>query len=266
MKIVHFNSGLGNQIFQLMLVRYFEDKGKCVRGYYNKKWLQQHNGLEVYKVIEGTIPPATIISNIIVAICRLFHRFDKKGVLFSSDNNFNKNSVYYSGYWQDRCYFEHLPKPSFKKFNLSEKNKIIEQKIKMSQSVSIHIRRGDYLSKEIITKMGNICTLNYYTRAITIIKEKIDSPYFFVFSDDINWAKSNFHEKNMHFIDWNTGKDSYLDMYLMAQCKAHIIANSSFSFWGAYLSNENLITIYPAKWYNHQQSPNIAPDNWIPIS
>ena len=76
----------------------------------------------------------------------------------------------------------------------------------------------------------------------------------------------NFHENNICFVDWNNGKDSYLDMYLMAQCKAHIIANSSFSFWGAYLSKENLITIYPAKWYNLQESPDIAPSEWIPIS
>lgn len=266
MKIVHFNSGLGNQIFQLMFARYMESKGKHVIGYYNKKWLQQHNGLEVNKVIDGKLPPATLISNIIVVFCRFMHRFDQKGVFFSSDYNYNENGVYYSGYWQNKRYFEHLSKPSFRKFNLSERNYKIQQEMRESQSVSIHIRRGDYLSPDVIANMGNICTLEYYKKAIDIVKQKMDSPKFFVFSDDISWARTNFHENNMCFVDWNTGKDSYLDMYLMAQCKAHIIANSSFSFWGAYLSKENFITIYPAKWCNLQESPDIAPLDWISIS
>lgn len=265
MKIVHFNSGLGNQIFQLMFVRYWENKGKCTFGYYNKKWLQQHNGLEVNRVLEGNMPRATILSNFVVGICRSLHRIDKSGRFFSSDINYNEKSVYYSGYWQDKDFYVNLPKPKFRKFELSEQNKSFMQLMHSCNSVSIHIRRGDYLLADTVVKMGNICTLDYYRKAIETVKETIDTPVFFVFSDDIEWAKQNIIEPNIHYIDWNSGKDSYLDMFLMAQCKAHIIANSSFSYWGAYLAEENIITIYPSKWYNDKPSPDIAPKTWIPL-
>lgn len=265
MKIVHFNSGLGNQIFQLEFARYWENKGEHIFGYYNKKWLQQHNGLEVQNVLEDDIPRATFLSNFIVCVCRLLHRIDKKGRFFSSDSNYNEKGVYYSGYWQDKHFYEKLSKPKFRQFKLSEQNKHIVQLMNSCNSVSIHIRRGDYLSADIVAQMGNICTLDYYRKAIEKVKKAIDAPEFFVFSDDINWAKQNIVETNIHYIDWNYGKNSYLDMFLMAQCKAHIIANSSFSYWGAYLAEENLITVYPAKWYNDRPSPDIAPKTWIPL-
>ena len=266
MKIVHFNSGLGNQIFQYMFFRYMQSLGHTVYGYYNKKWLQQHNGLEVDNVLNGDLPPATILSNLIVSICRFFHRFDKKGRFFVSDNCYNPNGVYYSGYWQDKRFFEFLPKPKFRAFPLNSKNKEISSKMRNCNSVSIHIRRGDYLSPEVVAQMGNICTLEYYQKAIQLIKSKIQQPIFFVFSDDIEWARDNIKEDNIYFIDWNTGKDSFLDMFLMAQCKAHIIANSSFSYWGAYMSEENLLTVLPSRWYNDIPSPDIAMDDWIKIS
>lgn len=265
MKIVHFNSGLGNQIFQLMLCRYFAEKGFSVYGYYNKKWLQQHNGLEVDRVLDGDIPPSSLISNVVALFCRLVHRFDKKGRFFVSDEICNLGGVYFSGYWQDKKIYKSLKKPVFRNFCLSENNKKIVKMMDGCNSVSVHIRRGDYLSPEIIARMGNICTLDYYQKAIQLVKTKISQPNFFVFSDDIEWARENFKEDYIHFIDWNKGKDSFFDMYLMAQCKAHIIANSSFSYWGAYLSEENLLTIYPSRWYNDRTSPDIFLDSWLPV-
>lgn len=265
MKIIHFNSGLGNQIFQYMFYLYQKDRTKHIYGYYNPKWLKQHNGLEVDKVLSIDLPKATSISDFIVLICRVLHRIDFKGVLFSSDKNYNPSSIYYSGYWQDIKFYKDLPKPRFRQFELGHKNSRIQEMMHKENSVSVHIRRGDYLSPETVANMGNICTLAYYRKAMEIVQSKIDSPVFFVFSDDMNWAKENLIGDNVHFIDWNTGKKSYLDMYLMAQCKAHIIANSSFSYWGAYLSSENFLTIYPSKWYNLQKSPNIAPEDWVAI-
>jgi len=265
MKIVHFNSGLGNQIFQYMFSLYWRERGESVYGYYNKKWLRQHNGFEVDRVLQGAVPRATFFSDLIAFLCRALHRFDKKGRFFSSDEIFNEHGIYYSGYWQNKTFYQHLPKPSFKRFDLSEENEKIKELMKNCNSVSVHIRRGDYLDPEIAAKMGNICTLEYYKKSIHKIKELINHPVFFVFSDDIAWARQNIVEQEIHFIDWNVGKNSYLDLYLMAQCKAHIIANSSFSYWGAYMSEENLMTIYPSKWCNEGLSPIIAMDEWVAV-
>lgn len=265
MKIIHFNSGLGNQIFQYMFCQYQKDRTNKIYGYYNSKWLRQHNGLEVNKVLCGEIPKATWYSNIIALLCRSLHFIDKKGYFFSSDNCYNPSAIYYSGYWQDIQFYRNHPKPKFKDFKLNKKNAKAKNLMLQTNSVSIHIRRGDYLEAETAKLMGNICTLDYYKKAIQKVKEYIETPVFFVFSDDIQWAKNNIKENNIHFIDWNKGKDSFFDMYLMSMCKAHIIANSSFSYWGAYMSDVNLITIYPSKWYNGRPSPKIAPEEWVSI-
>ena len=112
--------------------------------------------------------------------------------------------------------------------------------------------------------LDNICTTEYYNKAVHIIKKEISNPTFYIFSDDIEWVKNNLPLENACYIDWNTGNQSIYDMYLMTNAKAHIIANSTFSYWGAMLSKSSLITIYPKKWFNSKFAvPNIFPQNWI---
>lgn len=265
MKIIHFNSGLGNQIFQYMFYQYLKSRTRRLNGYYNPKWLQQHNGLEVDKVLDVKLPKATVFSNTIAFLCRSIHLLDKKGIFFSSDNCYSPSAIYYSGYWQDLRFYRDLPKPKFRNFKLNENNTWAKNLMLKTNSISIHIRRGDYLEEQTAKLMGNICTLEYYQKAIQKVKDCISDPVFFVFSDDSQWARNNIKENNLYFIDWNQGKDSFFDMYLMSICKGHIIANSSFSYWGAYLSDKNILTIYPSKWYNGRPSPPIAPKEWIAL-
>ena len=262
MKIVHFNSGLGNQIFQYMFSVYLKNKYNNVYGYYNKKWLNLHNGLEIHKVFECELPKSSLFSRLIAFLCRLIHRMDYFHLFYSTDDSYSSCAIYYSGYWQDRKYFESLPKLKFIKYNLNPLNDEICKTMKGCMSVSIHVRRGDYLTtKEIV----DLSSTDYYDRAVKFIEEHLPCPVYFIFSDDMEWVKNNIHVDNCHYIDWNKGVDSFFDMYLMSQCKAHIIANSSFSFWGAYLSDNNRINIYPSSWFTHLPSPNIAPENWICI-
>lgn len=265
MKIIHFNSGLGNQIFQYMFYLYIKNQTKeNVYGYYNKKWLQQHNGLEIHKVFDIILPKHNKISDIVAFLCRTINKIIPQNRIYSTDKNLNLKSIYFTGYWQDKKFFKDLDfNLTFRVNVLNEKNRDIVKVIKGTNSVSIHIRRGDYLKEA--SKYGNICTLEYYNKAIEIIRRKVEEPTFFIFSDDIDWARKNFHLEKVFFVDWNCGTDSYLDMYLMSLCQSHIIANSSFSFWGAYLSKINKITICPKKWYNDEVSPDIAPDEWIKI-
>lgn len=262
MKIVHFNSGLGNQIFQYMFCQYLRKNGANVYGYYNKRWLKQHNGLEIHKVFDCCLPPDNLKSRLVSFLCRCLHRFDTAGRFFSSDFNYNPNSIYYSGYWQDRRFFSMIKKPNYRNFVLCKQNAEMRYLMINCNSVSVHIRRGDYLNSKV---MKNLCDTDYYKRAIALIDSQIDNPVYFVFSDDIAWAKEQIQATKVYFIDWNNGSNSYLDMYLMSQCKAHVIANSSFSFWGALLAEKNSLTVYPSLWFNGKKTPDIAPDDWVKI-
>jgi hypothetical protein len=184
----------------------------------------------------------------------------------------NKN-IYFNGYFQSEKYFikrrEDLLK-IFKFPKLDDKNEGIKTKISNHQnSVSIHIRRGDYLKDE-IKKYHGILDEDYYNSAIKIIQEKYKDAQFFVFSDDENFVKKKYnHLENFNIIEGNT-ENSWKDMALMTYCKHHVIANSSFSWWGAWLSSaENSLKIAPKNWFNPQFAMfdinDFIPKNWIKL-
>jgi Glycosyl transferase family 11 len=138
-----------------------------------------------------------------------------------------------------------------------------------SNSVAIHIRRSDYL-KENNLKIHGICGLDYYMRAVKYISEKIKNPVFFVFSDDLAWVKVNLSFLNkylIYYVDDINSKNSQ-KLQFMVNCRHFIVANSSFSWWGAWLStNEKKIVVSPSNWYNdlnlNKASNLIIPSNWI---
>ncbi len=128
---------------------------------------------------------------------------------------------------------------------LDQKNSAVLEEIKASESVSIHVRRGDYIENHIKTP-----GMQYYINAVNILCAHYPHPYFFVFSDDKQYIKENFSFiDNVKIIDYNTGKDSYKDMLLMSYCKNNIICNSTFSMWAATLNqNENKMVIAPQEY------------------
>ena len=135
-----------------------------------------------------------------------------------------------------------------------------------SLSISIHIRRGDYLSNTKNSKLYSVCDLKYYKNATEHFTKTYPNPVFYVFSDDIDWAKTNFTGGQFIFISGNRPSE---DMYLMSRCRHNIIANSTFS-WGAAWLNQNRgkIVIAPINWYRgklNEYSRNLVPENWIRI-
>lgn len=268
MKVVAFRGGLGNQIFEFLFFKYLKEQypNERIYGFYDKKDLHGHNGLEVSKWFDIDLPVSTPYSDFVVWICRFF---SKMGIpLKRSDSNYSGKGVFFDGWWQSKKYYKNvLPDFHYGRFHLSEMNLETLKIISESESVSIHIRRGDYLSPQNRGIYDNVCTLDYYKRSISIIKKKVRSPLFFVFSDDIEWVLENFQVSNSVYIDWNIGINSFYDLFLMSKCKYHIIANSSFSFWGAMLcENGGKLTIYPKKWYSSVYvAPDIFPDGWIGI-
>jgi len=271
MKIVTFQGGLGNQMYQYVFYNWL--KSQCndkIYGYYPLKGLKGHNGLEIQKHFNNIdIPKSGFLIMLCVFFIKIFSKIVKNKSLISKESrDISLKSILYEGYWQDLSCFTNFKIEDFE-FNveIDAKNKEVLNKIISTNSVSIHIRRGDYLSPAHYSIYGNICTLEYYDNAISYIESKIEKPFFFIFSDDIEWVNSNLNIKDSIIIDWNRGEYSVIDMFLMSKCHSNIIANSTFSWWGAFLnSNKSAISICPKKWfYSKFKDPQIFKDSWKKI-
>lgn len=198
----------------------------------------------------------------------------EKGMGFDKKYMDTQNNSYLEGYWGSELYFKDISDIICKDFTLKnpldQHNSIIEHIIKLNQnSVSIHFRRGDYVSDMETNLIHGTCSQNYYNDTLKYIVEHVTfNPHFFIFSDDIKWVKNNFVCEHPHtFIETNGIYEGYKDMYLMSLCQHHIIANSSFSWWGAWLGhNLNKTVISPKKWYNTNYNTNtLLPKGWITI-
>jgi hypothetical protein len=194
-----------------------------------------------------------------------------KFIKFYNEPNFNYNEIPYQpdllirGYFQSEKYFEDFKENIKELFYFSDEHKLIVEKYFTDNGLndkpitSVHIRRGDYL---LFSGVHLVCTLDYYKKAIKTIGDS----YFVFISDDINWVKENFKSDNYFIPEFN---DELLDMTLMTMCNNNIISNSSFSWWGSYLNNnENKIVIAPKRWFNFagpQDYQDVIPDNWVSI-
>lgn len=177
---------------------------------------------------------------------------------------------YVMGYWQSEKYFkefEQTIRADFKfKVSLSDENRETANHMRSCNSVSLHVRRGDYITHAPTAKILNTCSIDYYRKAIACITEKIPLPHFFVFSDDQLWARNNLDIPfPVEYVDRNRGSHSHIDLQLMSLCKHQIIANSSFSWWGAWLNeNPNKIVIAPHDWFcNGLNDNDLIPQQWI---
>jgi hypothetical protein len=184
------------------------------------------------------------------------------------------DNCYYDGYWQTENYFKpienQLKNELNLNLNLNKTNNLLEKAIRETLSVSLHIRRSDYISIKANSSIFSECSLTYYKTAIDFFKRKLNNPIFYVFSDDIAWAKQNFKGDSFRIVAGNEN-NPHADMLLMGNCKHNIIANSSFSWWAAWLNkNKNKIIIAPKNWYNNHSYnevviQNILPNSWIKL-
>lgn len=195
-----------------------------------------------------------------------FYHFDKD-VLALPDN------VYLSGYWQSEKYFKDIGDILLKEFTVKhspdKRNQSILKQIESTNSVSIHVRRGDFVANEDTKSLHGLYNIDYFQKAISIISSKISNPCFYIFSDDIDWARTNMKiEYPITFIDNNIDKKDYEDLRLMSSCKHNIIVNSTFGWWGAWLNkNRPKIVITPKNWYKNGPTDtyDLIPKSWIKI-
>ena len=301
MIIIRFMGGLGNQLFQYALYKKF-----CVLGrevYADVEYIE--NAKKNYKTKSRQDMAANVKNGLInlgISVKRvpkksnifklngsrrhltgLVSRYITKNVFYICESEleggkifhpeiFDITNGYLDGYWQNEKYFKDIRQMICEdiKFNplTDKKNVEILKRIKESNSVSVHVRRGDYLDPGISHTYGGICTEDYYNKAIEYFLEKDNDSFFFFFSNDMEWTKKTFASnlKNAFFIDWNSGFNDYYDMLLMSQCKNNIVANSSFSWWGAWLNaNPNKKVIAPQRWMNDGAAQETICSDWIKI-
>lgn len=172
---------------------------------------------------------------------------------FPANRNLNNLQfpAYFEGYWQSEKYFMHNENKIRKdlQFNIpiNGKNKVVAKDILDNNSIAMHIRRGDYQDNP----QFGMCGLDYYKKSISFIEKQIEDPKFFIFSDDHQWVKENIKIPNKsYYVTHNSVEKGHEDLRLMSLCKHFIIANSSFSWWGAWLSqNKDKIVTIPKPWF-----------------
>ena len=183
------------------------------------------------------------------------------------------NPCYLIGYWQSERYFATVEKAIRAIFTfrqpLSHHNQEISYKISEVNAVSLHVRRGDYAGNPQIFIKHGLCPASYYEKAVEYIRQRVPEPHFFVFSDDMDWVKKNLRiAGSVYYVDCNRGPESYNDMRLMSMCRHHIIANSTFSWWGAWLNPvKTKIVVAPKRWFHDcsTDTRDLFPEGWITL-
>lgn len=295
MIIIRMTGGLGNQMFQYALYLKLCSMGREVK-FDDITEYELDNARPVMLWAFGlTYPRADQeeINKITDGFLKLSHRirrklFGRKSLEYQEKNcNYDpqvlqRDPAYLTGYFQSEKYFMDVEEQVRRAFTFSEgiwKGQDEEIRRKMQnflgqiqgcESVSVHVRRGDYLEKEEI--YGGICTEAYYKSAIEYMQRKRKESRFFLFSNDPEWVRewvnANYRGDNRFVIIEGTQEETgYLDLLLMSRCKNHIIANSSFSWWGAWLDeNPEKKVIAPAKWANNQEFTDIYWNGMIKIT
>jgi Glycosyl transferase family 11 len=288
--IVEVTGGLGNQMFQYALGKSVSTKLNVplqldVSGF---ERYELHNGFELERIFCIKTDYATNESvrkimgwQSMPEVRRFLSRksmaqFRSKRLIVEPYNEYCEKintvtqNVYLSGYWQSEKYFKSIEKLIRNDFSfkipMDAENLRISSEILSTNSVALHFRRGDYVSNPQTATVHGVCEPEYYRAAIRYIEERVVNPYFFIFSDDIEWVRSNFKIAHPHqYIENNKVDRSFNDLRLMALCQHNIIANSSFSWWGAWLNANNVkIVVAPDRWYTHSRpAEGHIPEAWI---
>lgn len=281
MIIANLYGGLGNQLFQYAAAYSLSKKTNHLlkqTNFLNYFYNEVHTKFNLEN--EYNLPSNKISSNEIKNKIGLIHtnfyflKFCQKfsinlpGIINEKNLILPKSNQNYllNGYFQNTIFFKDHDKDIVNIFSKPKNFRYLDQdpflqKINDFDSISIHIRGNDYLK----SKNRNICNLDYYFKAIEIVKNKIKKPLFYIFTDDIKYASSILKNLNIKFIMTPKNYKNSDSLYIMSKCKHNIIANSSFSWWGAYLNaNPNKLTISPKQWL-FNSNININHKSWIQI-
>jgi len=284
MVISHILGGLGNQLFQYAIGRAIAEKYKVpfkldltVLRNYNLRSLDLdkfHLPIAIASDSEiQALKPKNQLAKAVQQLKPIGKRtYHRESVLhYNSDIEKAGPDVHLKGYFQSEKYFisieEKLRNELVLQPDYISSVKNLGEKLRNENSVSIHIRRGDYTTKA-AADVHPLLTPSYYQNAIEHIKQKIPAPVFYFFSDDVEWTRNNLHVENAIFISGEISKTHLEDFYLMSKCRHNIIANSSFSWWCAWLNdNRSKMVIAPKVWFTEgwQKIDDRIPDSWLKL-
>lgn len=256
MIVSKIQGGLGNQIFQWAYGKYLSTQNKTDLhldlSFYSNQAGNTGRNFELNLFPKIVLPQTSTNDKPFIQINDNF--------IFKNLDYDNQYNYYLNGFWQSEKYFNEISSLIKYELSPSDDQLIILKDIIKPNSVSLHIRRSDYLTSN---GFHPVQSIEYYQNAIEGV------PYYenlYIFSDDIDWCKNNLGFKNMVFVE---GKSNIEDLWLMSLCDHNIIANSSFSWWGAWLNNNpNKIVIAPKLWFGQHvniNSGDIVPDEWIKL-
>lgn len=281
MVAVQMSGGLGNQMFEYALYLKLKSMGKEVKmddftcyGPGERKKM-----LDVFGITYDRMTQEEYIK-MTDSCLKLSHKIrrkltGRKNLAYrEADSNFDpeilkRDPALFEGYFQTEKYFKDIEKQvrdafMFRNYTPSDTVKKWEQQIASCMAVSVHIRRGDYLLPKHSHLYEGICDDRYYTDAIALIKEKYPDAVFFFFSNDTEWVKAHYSGPKYVVVEGNDEESGYADLYLMSRCRHHIIANSSFSWWGAWLNpDKEKNVIAPKKWLNGRECKDIYTEEMI---
>lgn len=274
MILIHVMGGLGNQLYQYALYEKMKKMGKEVKldtyayeeavggeGEWRKLELNRFPSISYEK---ATVKDREhLLDNKMTFVARVKRKlFGRRDRTVSETRDympeiFTMDDVYLYGFWNCEKYYEDEIQLLQKKIQFPQsdnpKNLACMEQMKSENAVSIHIRRSDYLTVADGKRYMGICTDEYYKGAMAYIRERVENPVFYIFSDDVSYCREHYREENVHIVDWNAGDDSLFDMQLMSCCKHNICANSTFSIWGARLNaNPDKIMIRPLHHDNYE--------------
>lgn len=289
MVVVKIFGGLGNQMFQYATARHLAEKRQAIlklditefETYKLHKYSLGHfnireNFASPEEVAALTFQPEGTARRIIgkllqqLKLLAVTHIREKKFFHFDPAILTLPDGVYLEGYWQNEKYFSDIRSLLRQEFTIKSpqqgKDGTLAALIESSKSVSVHIRRGDYVSDPETNKIHGTCNLDYYYRCTEHLTKMVETPHYFIFSDDSQWVRNNVKLSPMTIVDHNDADTNYEDLRLMSQCKHHIIANSSFSWWGAWLNpKKDKLIFAPKRWFADAgfDTSGIIPDEWI---
>ena len=293
--IVKLFGGLGNQLFQYAFARHLAILNNAplfldITGfetYKLRRYSLHHFALKAHIAPKWEVAKALGTSNGLskFAIWRMPSKGMPQNKIFQQiieDDGFGfngkllqlKGCLYINGYWQTPLYFDDVKNIIRNDLKVTtaptQANREMARRILDSNSVSVHVRRGDYVNNPKTRSIHGVCPVEYYQKAAQMISDEESRPKFFIFSDDIFWARKNLNfGGETVFVDINSVDQSYEDLRLMSLCRHHITANSTFSWWGAWLGTQGGITIAPARWMNNASkgpsSDDLLPSQWLKV-
>jgi hypothetical protein len=287
MIITQINGGLGNQMFQYAAGRALAQRHgtdllldtRIFDGNTQFGFGLNHFAISARQAMPAELPPDRRQNRFYYLVWRGLrlkpNLFRESGLSYNPGFNSLGDGAYLKGYWQSERYFTDIDAAIREEFRIvtpaSPENAAILSEIAERPAISLHIRRGDYVKNSRTNATHGTCTLEYYMRAVDLIAAKMtEEPVVFTFSDDPSWVRENLVLPfEMRVMDHNDSDHNYEDLRLMSACRHHIIANSSFSWWGAWLNPSiDKIVVSPDRWFADPRMVNedIWPESWIRLA